>query len=102
MAKCVPGMPCYNNGVIVYTTYPAGCGTYTPSPFTLPLPSDDLYYAGPNLPYTGINTEDTITVALQKIDEQLSPEAIFDLLIAAIDNNPSLKVILCAKIADCS
>lgn len=102
MAKCVPGMPCYSNNVIVYTTYPAGCATTVPSPFTLPLSSDSVYYAGPNLPYTGIQTEDTITTAIQKIDVQLNPEVIFDLFIAAIDNNPSLLAALCNRIAECS
>lgn len=101
MSKCLPGMPCYGNNVIVYTTYPSGCATTVPSPFTLPLSSDDLYYAGPNLPYTGIQTGDTITVALQKIDVQLNPEEIFALFISAIDNNPALKAIFCAKIAEC-
>lgn len=69
MAKCLPGMPCYNT--IVYTTYPKGCATTEPSPFSLPLASDDLYYAGPNLPYTGIQTEDELTVALQRIDVKI-------------------------------
>lgn len=99
MAKCVPGMPCYST--IVYTTYPKGCATTEPSPFSLPLASDDLYYAGPNLPYTGIQTEDTITDALQKIDVLLNPTEIFALFIAAIDNNPALKTILCEKIGTC-
>lgn len=101
MSKCLPQMPCYNNGVVVYTTYPYGCSTIVSSPFTLPLSSNYLYYAGPNLPYTGIQTEDTITEALQKIDVQLDPEVIFDLFITAIDNNPALKSLLCSKIAEC-
>ena len=102
MAKCVPGMPCYRtNDLVVYYTYPKGCTTSQPSPHTLPLSSDDLIYTGPNLPYTGIQTDDEITKALQKIDVQLNPTVIFDLLIAAIDNNPSLKAILCAKIGEC-
>src|SRR5687768_6299701 len=71
MAKCVPGMPCYGAGVTVYTTYPAGCSITEPSPFTLPLSSDDVIYTGANLPYSGIQTEDTITDAIQKIDEKL-------------------------------
>jgi hypothetical protein len=101
MAKCVPGMPCYGANVIVYTTYPNGCLTTVPSPFTLPLSSDSIYYAGPNLPYTGIQTEDTLTEAIQKIDVQLNPEVIFELFVSAIDNNPTLKAIFCAKIAEC-
>lgn len=68
-------MPCYDT--IVYRTYPKGCATTEPSPFTLPLASDDLYYAGPNLPYTGIQTEDNITEALQRIDNLLDPSGIY-------------------------
>ena len=102
MGKCVPGMPCYQgNDVKVYTTYPKGCTTSTPSPYTFPLSSDDLYYAGPNLSYTGIQTEDTITVVLQKLDEYFKPESIFDLFITAINNDPALKAILCTKISEC-
>lgn len=98
MAKCVPGMPCYDT--IVYTTY-KGCSTSTPSPYTFPISSENLYYAGPNLSYTGIQTKDLITKALQKIDVKLNPTVIFDLFIAAIDNNPSLKTILCQRIGTC-
>lgn len=103
MSKCLPNMPCYGGGndVRVYYTYPKGCSTSQPSPTTLPISSAFLYYAGPNLPYTGIQTDDTITEALQKIDIQLNPEVIFDLFIAAIDNNPSLKALLCTKIGEC-
>ena len=36
-----------------------------------PIQSDHLTYSGPNLPCTGIRTCDTLTVALQKIDEQI-------------------------------
>src|SRR5687767_15382500 len=102
MAKCLPSMPCYGtNDVIVYTTYPKGCTSSVPSPYSLPISSNDLFYAGPNLPYTGIQTNDDITEALQKIDVLLSPASIFDLFIAAIDNDPALKALLCLKIGEC-
>jgi len=101
MGKCVPGMPCYNEGLVVYTTWPAGCNTYTAYPFTTPISSEYLYYSGANLPYSGIQTEDTITVALQKIDVKLNPEEIFAAFIAAIDNNPTLKAEFCAKLTEC-
>lgn len=102
MGQCIPSMPCYGtNDVVVYTTYPKGCTSSTASPFSLPLSSDSLYYAGPNLPYTGIQTNDDITEALQKIDALLSYTSIFNLLIAAIDNDPALKTILCTKIGEC-
>lgn len=102
MSKCLPGMSCYEGGdVRVYYTYPKGCSTSQPSPTTIPLSSDNVFYAGPNLPYTGIQTEMTLTEALQRVDVLLNPEIIFDLFIAAIDNNPSLKALLCSKIGEC-
>lgn len=102
MSRCAPGTPCYRgNDVMVYTTYPRGCSTSQPSPFTLPLSSDDIYYAGPNLPYTGIQTEYDITTALQYIDSLFNPEEIFDLFMRAIDDNPTLKTQLCTAIGTC-
>jgi len=93
-------MKCY--GTLVYQTYPKGCATNEPSPFSLPLSSNSIFYSGSNLPYTGIQTEDTLTEALQKIDENLNPEAIVNSLIAEINTNPALKSALCAAISDCS
>ena len=102
MSKCVPGMPCYDNSTIVYTTYPAGCSGCTGcGTITLPISSSYLFYGGANLPYSGVSTEDTLTVALQKIDERLSDANIFESLIAAIINDPALKARLCAELADC-
>ncbi len=72
MAKCVPGMPCYNENVVIYTTYPAGCKTTEPGPFTLPLSSDDIYYSGPDLPTSGIENQDSLTVVIQKLDQFLA------------------------------
>src|SRR5690242_20397292 len=100
MSRCLPGMPCYET--IVYKTYPKGYTTSEPSPFSLPLSSDDITYSGPNLPYTGIQTDTELTEALQKIDLLLNPTSIFALFISAIDNNPSLKALLCSKISECS
>lgn len=34
-------------------------------------PSDGVCYSGPNLPGTGVQTNDSLTVALQKIDYQI-------------------------------
>jgi hypothetical protein len=46
-----------------------------------PTTSDLLTYAGPNLPCTGINSCDTLSVALQKIDNEICElkDAIFHL-----------------------
>lgn len=74
--NCLPGTPCYRgNDVIVYTTYPRGCTSSSSSNSCVayPISSDNLYYSGPNLPYTGIQTGDTLTEALQKIDALFAP-----------------------------
>lgn len=36
-----------------------------------PAQSDNMIYSGPNLPCTGIQTCDTITAAIQKIDAKI-------------------------------
>lgn len=98
--KCLPGMPCYEP-VKVYTTYADGRKTSKAGPFSLPLASDNVSYTGTNLPYTGIQTDMTITEALELINSKLGPEAIFNLFLSAIDNNPALKATLCERIGTC-
>lgn len=98
MSQCVPGMPCYTEGYVVLTTYPRGCTTTEPSPYTLPLSSGNVYYSGPNLPYTGIQTTDLLTVALQKIDAALAPAALVAAVIAAIEADDSLRADLCTAL----
>lgn len=48
---------------------------------TFPIQSDNLTYSGPNLPYTGIRTCNTLTDAIQKIDEIIGElqEQLFEL-----------------------
>jgi hypothetical protein len=101
MAKCLPNMPCYGGEVKIYTTYPRGCTSSQSSPYTFPISSDNLSYTGPNLPYTGIQTDMDLTEALQRIDVQLNPEIIFELFMTAIEQNPSLFTQLCEKLAEC-
>jgi len=74
MGKCVPGMPCFGRekDVIIYTTYPKGCETLYPSPYTLPLSSDNIYYSGPELPNLQVNTLEGLTEILQKIDNKIA------------------------------
>lgn len=61
--SCVPGTPCYSNG---HTIFPRGCGI---DPCHAYKTNTDLtFYSGPNLPCTGVNTCDTMTLALEKMD----------------------------------
>lgn len=48
-----------------------GCYLYPNTCIALPIQSTNLIYDGPNLPCSGIRTCNTLTVALQKIDEKL-------------------------------
>ncbi len=99
MAKCVPPSPCYKgNDIITYTTYPKGCTTSTPSAFTLPISSDNLYYSGANLPNSEIETLDTITDSLQKLDFKLTPSELVAAIIVAIEADDDLRVALCAAL----
>lgn len=93
--NCLPGTPCYQNDVIVYTTYPKGCN----DPIKLPLSSDKIIYTGPNLPYTGIQTNDDLSESLQKVDNLLSPEELISYIISILDTNPTLKAALQAALA---
>lgn len=103
MGKCIPGTPCYKgNDVIVYTTYPKGCSSSSSGPFSVPISSDNLYYSGSNQSNTGINTLDSITTSLQKINEVVDPENMIASIIQVLNNNPTLKAALCEALSDCS
>lgn len=83
---CLPGMPCYSQNVY----YTPKCGSsYGFKGY--PINSNLLCYAGPILPNTEINPGDTLSLAFQKIDNQLSPANIAEDFFAAIANSPSLK-----------
>lgn len=66
-----------------------------------PIKSDLLCYNGPNLPNTGINTGNTLTLALEKIDLYLTPESLVQTLIQMIQSNPSLNVSFCTLVNTC-
>lgn len=64
--SCLPGMPCFGGGRVVY---PRGCGV---DPCLAVKSNTDLvFYSGPNLPCTGVNTCDSLTLVLEKIDNQI-------------------------------
>jgi hypothetical protein len=82
---CVPGMPCYQSQIY----FTPKCGA---NPFKgYPINSNLLCYSGPILSNTGINPGDSITLALQKIDNQSTATNVAEQFFAAIMNNPSLK-----------
>src|SRR5678816_2151843 len=73
MGKCLPGMPCWQNmpyeerGIIIYD--PAPCN---PNECLVTLTTNCVIYNGADLPNSGIDTSDTLTIALQKIDSVLT------------------------------
>ena len=93
--SCIPGMPCFAEETTIY--YPVGCG-----PAHIYPTSNTVVYVGPNLPDTGINTMDSLTTALEKIDSHINAETILSMLTAAIATNPTLKAEFCALVAACS
>lgn len=103
MCKCSNGGPCYKgNDVIVYKTYPSGCSSSSSSGCcTFPISSDNLYYAGPNLPYTGIQTVMDLTESIQRMDAKLNPTELLEAILQALQDNPDLKTALCEELSDC-
>lgn len=95
--SCLPGMPCY--GPEIYAFYPKGCCNES---LVCPVNSNIIVYSGPNLPNTGINTNDTLTVALQKIDVALSSDALINTVLTGIATNPALQVAFCALVQQCA
>lgn len=68
--SCVPGMPCFE------IRHPKKCGECNIDP----IPTDVIYYSGPNLPCSGINSCDSLTTILQKIDPFLCASAICEVV----------------------
>lgn len=95
--SCHPGTPCYNYGGTV--VYPRGCGIDPCTAFK--TGTDLVFYNGANLPCSGVNTCDSLTVALQKFDEKVCPEAIAQALFSALSNNLSLRNMFCTFVNNC-
>lgn len=94
--SCVPGMPCYDDNSF---NLPEGVVS---SEFAgYPIISGLIYYAGQNLPNTGIVTKDFLTVALQKIDPQLSPVAIAEKILNRMQTNPTYNSQICNVVYEC-
>jgi hypothetical protein len=95
---CVPGTPCFENTVNAY--YPQQCNNGAFAGY--PIPTSAVQYNGPALPNSGIDTGDTLTLALQKLDNALDPVELVQTLITVINQNPSLKVMFCTLVNSCA
>ena len=84
---CRPCDPCYT---AYYHPTAVGCDNTM-------VGSNYVYYTGPNLSNSGIQAGDCLTLALQKIDNNLSAAS----LLTAIAANPTLKAQFCSIVNDC-
>ena len=66
------------------------CGCNSSSPCGCKISSDDVAYQGPNLGCTDIVTCDSITAAIQKLDEYACSIDLVQNIITNITNNISL------------
>jgi hypothetical protein len=92
-------MPCYENTVTVYTTYPPGCGSGC-SPVTT-IGSDYIIYTGPNLPCSGVSNNDCLTTALQKIDTKICPAQLVNTILSVLETDAVARARFCAIVSGC-
>jgi hypothetical protein len=89
-------MPCF--GPLVRVVYPTTCDPYA----NRIVSSDFVEYNGDNLSCTGIQNCDTLTVALQKIDNKICSDDFVAQIIQTIETNPVLKAYFCQLVSSCS
>jgi hypothetical protein len=78
--------------------YPPTCDPYA----NRIVSSDFVEYNGDNLSCTGIQNCDTLTVALQKIDNKICSDNFVAQIIQTIANDPVLKAYFCQLVSSCS
>jgi hypothetical protein len=88
---CVPGSPC--NPLVVNTVYPKKCNNGWFAGY--PISTNLICYNGPNLPNTGVNTNDNLNLVLEKIDAELDPINLAETLLQVIGTNVSLLTAFC-------
>jgi len=94
--SCLPGMPCYDAYRIAFPFANSECCD-TPC-----STSNKIIYNGPNLPCTGIQSADSLELALQKIDERMCSEQFVSHIINTIENDEVLKAYFCQLVAFCT
>lgn len=101
MIKCFSqSSPVLGTKVIINKVYPKGCVPgYLDDNIYVPISSEHILYTGTNLPNSSINTNDNLTLALQKIDQKLSPQQIVNAVIQAITNDDTLRTQLCTALS---
>lgn len=84
--SCLPGM---------------NCGGYQSNDCLPKINSNCVEYTGPNLPETGIQTNDCLTLAIEKIDSELNPTVLAQAILTAIGNSVQLRTVLCNLLSEC-
>src|SRR6478609_1008131 len=75
MSICAPGMQCWENTPLPSCPTCDSCITVFPVSCTsecVPVSSDCVFYKGPNLGNSGIETDDDLTTVIEKLDELIS------------------------------
>lgn len=81
---CLPGSPCFGQSNSVKRCGVSPC-------YSTKTNTDLVMYNGANLPNTGINTCESMSTVLQKIDEKLSTTTILNNIFTLLNTNETLK-----------
>lgn len=92
--SCLPGMPCFGNHP--NNPSPITCGV-DPC-FTYKTTTDLAHYVGPNLPCIDVNTCETLTSIIQKIDYALCGENLVQTFIDTLLTNTTLYNLFCSQV----
>jgi hypothetical protein len=95
--SCLPGMPCYDTAAY-RIAFPFACDNPCEP---VCLTSDRIIYNGPNLACTGIQSQDNLQVALQKIDNRMCSDEFISHIISTIENTPLLQAYFCQLVNTC-
>lgn len=92
---CLPGMPCF--GPVKGPLYPEGMGPCAP----VCIDASSIVYNGNNLPCAGVNTGDSLDLALAKIDSHICPEYILNSILILLRIDPVFHVQFCELVNGC-
>jgi|688.fasta_scaffold00112_21 hypothetical protein len=95
--SCLPGTPCFENTVNAF--YPKKCDNGWFKGY--PIAATDVKYNGPNLPNSGVDTGDSLVVALEKLDNTLDPYTIARQTLYMIFQNTDLIESFCTLTGFC-
>jgi hypothetical protein len=94
---CIPGTPCNPTPVDIVSPKKCNNGWFA----GYPVNSSLICYNGSTLPNTGITAGDSLNVALDKIDDELSPTSLAQTIINILATNPNLASIFCGLVNNC-